>query len=281
MSAMSAEIPPIFERGSCLYHYTRLSTAIEAILPEWSLRLSPFSEMRDPRESKHWGYEAPVIGPAPHLLRNAVPRTVDRFAELVPVAERLKDRVKVLCLTEDDRLERDQEAVVFGRGFAHPRLWEHYADDHRGICLCFDRDTLCRIVAEGIAGDVHHGPVTYVDREIAPTALRLLLERTRGLPAEDAIRVHFEDHRDELFFTKLRDWETEVEYRFVTLTGDDGPIHVPIRNSLRALIIGEEVDTHYLPALSALCDDAGVEIHRIKWQHGRPRMIDPRAAGYS
>jgi hypothetical protein len=199
----------------------------------------------------------------------------------VPIAERLKERVKVLCLTEDDRLERDEETAVFGRGFAHPRLWEHYADDHRGVCLCFDRDTLCRMVAEGIAGDVHHGPVTYVDRDIAPAALRLLLERTRGLPAEDAIRAHFEEHRDEFFFTKLRDWETEVEYRFVTLTGDEGPILVPIRNSLRAVIIGEEVDTHYLPALSQLCDDAGVEIHRIRWQHGRPRMIDPRAVGYS
>jgi hypothetical protein len=54
-------IPPIFDPpGSRLYHYTRLSTAIEAILPDWQLRLSPFSQMRDPRESKHLGYEAPV-----------------------------------------------------------------------------------------------------------------------------------------------------------------------------------------------------------------------------
>src|SRR5205085_9381089 len=46
-------IPDVFNpRGSCLYHYTRLSAALESILPHGSLRMSPFAAMRDPRESK-------------------------------------------------------------------------------------------------------------------------------------------------------------------------------------------------------------------------------------
>ena len=40
--------------GRSLYHYTRAATAIECILPDLQLKLSPFSEMRDPRESSDW-----------------------------------------------------------------------------------------------------------------------------------------------------------------------------------------------------------------------------------
>jgi hypothetical protein len=118
------------------------------------MRLSPFSKMRDPRESKHWGYEAPA---APSMdLRDEVVR----FAELNRLADELKDRVKVLSLTQDDPVERDEGSAVFGRGFAHPRLWEHYADDHRGVCLCFDREALTRTLTArlGRHGPVEHGP---------------------------------------------------------------------------------------------------------------------------
>src|SRR4051812_6568338 len=134
-----SDMPEVFEPpGSCLYHYARLAMALEFILPSWSMRLSPFSKMRDPRESKHWGYEAP------RAASMELHDEIVRFGELQRLAEQLKDRVKVLSLTEDDRLDRDEGGAVFGRGFAHPRLWEHYADDHRGVCLCFDRKELTR-----------------------------------------------------------------------------------------------------------------------------------------
>jgi hypothetical protein len=64
-------------------------------------------------------------------------------------------------------------------------------------------------------------------------------------------------------------------------TNDAEFLPVNIADSLRALIIAEDVSTHYLPALSALCDPKTVAIHRIVWQHGRPRLTDPRALGFS
>jgi hypothetical protein len=40
--------------GEWLYHYTSLETALVHILPNLTLRLNPFSEMRDPREYTKW-----------------------------------------------------------------------------------------------------------------------------------------------------------------------------------------------------------------------------------
>ena len=57
------EIPRIVGApGECLFHYTKLSTAIELILPTWRLKMNPFSKMRDPRESKQWGLEGHIEG---------------------------------------------------------------------------------------------------------------------------------------------------------------------------------------------------------------------------
>lgn len=55
---------------------------------------------------------------------------IKAFAELVQLGRDLKDRVKVLSMTQDDLRDRDEASAIFGRGFAHPRLWEHYAEDH-------------------------------------------------------------------------------------------------------------------------------------------------------
>jgi hypothetical protein len=239
--------------------------------------MNPFSRMRDPRESRRWGYEAARA--ATLDIRDEL----RRFAELTRLAHEVPDRVKVFCLTRDDLSDRDEESAIFGRGFAHPRLWEHYADTHCGVCLCFDRRQLTTQLTRRLArfGPLEHGPVQYVDRAIAPDALRFLIEESNHMPLTDALHKHFDTHVRELFFTKLRDWETEAEYRFVVRTDNTEPVDVNIAGSLRAVIIGEAVRPQYLPSLSALCDSKRVSIHRIQWPHGRPYFTDPRARGYT
>jgi hypothetical protein len=164
--------------------------------------------MYDPRESRRWGFEATVSEPG---LREEI----GRFAELNRKAEQLKDRFKVLSLTQDDPAERPLESDIFGRGYAHPRLWEHYGENHRGDCLYFDRETLTRMAVHDLShrGEVHHGPVSYVDAEIAVEARRFLMEEFTDLQVDDFLRVHVAQYLEELFFTQLKDWETEFAGR--------------------------------------------------------------------
>lgn len=269
------EIPAIFEPpGSCLYHYTRLGTALEYILPTWRLRMSPFTAMRDPRESRNWGFEATVSD------LDAL-EEIEAFVELQQLARDLKDRVKVLSMTQDELTGRDEASSIFGRGFAHPRLWEHYADGHRGVCLCFDKETLTGMVAHEAArhGELHHGAVRYVDAEIAIEARRFLIEKVKEKAPQEVLREHVQEHLDELFFTKLRDWATESEYRFVLQTDHVEPVLTYVRNSLRAVIVGDEVSHSYLPSLVEFCDPLSVEVWQIRWQEARPRLQDPTALG--
>lgn len=144
---MSHHDDPLQPRGSYLFHYTRLSTAVESILPNWSLRMSPFSQMRDPRESQL----LPIEGISGYVADDTDLRDeIRRFAELDQKAKALKDRVKVLALTRDDLSPRDETSSPFARGYAHPRLWEHYADDHRGVCLCLDKTEFIRTAVDSL-----------------------------------------------------------------------------------------------------------------------------------
>jgi hypothetical protein len=59
----------------------------------------------------------------------------------------------------------------------------------------------------------------------------------------------------DIFFTKLTDWASEMEYRFVLPTDHEQPVLVPIRDALKAVIIGEGVSDVYLPAISKACEE--------------------------
>jgi hypothetical protein len=199
----------------------------------------------------------------------------------------MKDQVKVLSLTRDDLGERDEESAIFGCGFAHPRLWEQYGHNHRGICLCFNREKLTRMLTKELSkhGDPVHGPVVYHDGFIKPEGYTFPLDEMDTYSDEEIIARLIRAGMDELFFTKVMEG-SESEYRFVVPTAGTKPLLVPVRDALRAVMLGELVSEHYTPSIVALLEQSGVKeldvkILRVRWQDGGPFLRDPTAPGHS
>jgi hypothetical protein len=269
--------------GSCLYHYTTLEKVIEHILPNGQMIMNPFSKMRDPRESKALN---PVGAADPN--GSATLEATRRFAAIHKKSRQVKDQVKVLSLTRDDSANRDPETAIFGRGFAHPRLWEQYADKHRGICLCFDKEKLTRTLLTKLAkhGKPEHGEVIYRDGPIEATAYTFPLAEIDTYQDDVIIDRLIRAGMTELFFTKTKDWETEAEYRFVVPTRGLEPLLAYVRDALRAVILGELASEHYKPSIVSLLEQPGVKelnvrILRVLWGDGVPFLRDPVAPGYS
>jgi hypothetical protein len=82
------------EAGDYLFHYTTLSKAVELILPTQTFRMSPFSEMRDPRESHLWTASGGHYGPR-------VPIEDDRLLGFSDRLMEQKATFKVMSLTRD------------------------------------------------------------------------------------------------------------------------------------------------------------------------------------
>lgn len=249
--------------GEYFFHYTSADTAFEHILRTKTLRLSPYSTMRDPLEAKQWHVTGAGF--------SAAPGDVERqFFEQYALLQRAKAQSKLLSLSVDsaDSVPDDP----FGRGYALASMWELYAQKHRGVCLVFDRAWLIKNLTEALApvGTAFHGPVQYRHRGImdSPEASTLVLGGDDS--PDDAVTRHITAHRDPLFFTKLTDWEHESEYRFVVVSDAPGPGRCAYGDALRAVIVGHEFPSWQVPSALTLCAEAKVDAQRLTWEMSRP-----------
>jgi hypothetical protein len=253
----------VIDRGTALFHYTRLATGLEFILPTKRIKLSPLTEMRDPRESGKWfnsmSEDADEEG------------GTERLTSLFHGLHAAKSRYKVLSLTEDSPGPAGDPSDEWTRGYAHPRLWEQYADRHRGICICFDKDALVETLRQQLDTDhslFRYQSVVYEnERVVAHFSMRRIAE----LGGDEAATADlFDSHADEFLFRKLRDWESEVEYRIVVRANHEDPVYANIETAIRYVMLGEAVHSSYVPAFRELCDSAGIELQRIIWINGQP-----------
>lgn len=329
-----------FAPGEYLYHYTTMETLLEYVLPNGTMKLSPYASVRDPLEVKK---HIEILPPSEAAFREMyaqieareraaarpdvmtgsqieedafqmyvgmVTKHMKRAAfEIVMLVPRVWDtayayHVKVLCLTQDAPFKHDVERL-FSFGYARPRMWEQYGDDHRGVCLCFQRDELLATLEREANGDYpapavppgayRHGAVVYrrtgPDQEALTAPLAsITADPWRGASGDDAYDFLVK-HRDtlwgELLFAKLDDWEGEREYRWVMLRRDDpNPVFVPYRTALKSIIVGEEFPDWAVPSLQALNTARSAygepigpaALYRLRWDLQIPRLRELPAA---
>lgn len=253
-----------------LYHYTRAETALKSILVSRALRLSPYRSMRDPLENK----KLPIIVDCRTAAdgERLSPRVVTQLLDA------LRGRMRVLSLTMDASAYTDVAVRTFGRGYARPRMWEHYAEKHAGVCLAFSAAAMCGPFLENIRahGAANCKPVVYTQGGFVASPGRVLdghdlAEDT----AADLITKHVIEHEDHFWFMKLMDWETEYEYRFVLFRPDmdlNVSIDVPFGNCLRGIILGEKFDSTHLPEALRLGEELKVPVMHLDWGSGRPSV---------
>lgn len=123
-----------------LYHYTSREVLLEYILPSEKIKMSQFGLTNDPRESKKWSFTIVFPGIVYPLNSNEVNSIIDKANLLV------KEYCKVICFTRDDpNIEKLHHGhKIYGRGYAHPRMWAQYAKRHTGVCIVFDKKIFVR-----------------------------------------------------------------------------------------------------------------------------------------
>jgi hypothetical protein len=257
--------------GKLLFHYTRAATAFEQILPDKKIRLSAYAQMRDPLEAQHWP-EPPAyfVNPDDELQDE---RELARLGVVVEA----KAAARLLSLTADaDDYGDDTEP--FGRGYARASMWQLYGDDHRGVCLAFDRERLLSTLRSELADSarIMAKPVQY-KRALSPDALPS--EPLKDLSAEafhSAVDDYLEKNADLLLFTKLLDWSGEHEFRFVAVRHDDSDdsLDVAFGDALHAVICGAELPPWQRAGAEVICREAGaVDLVRCIWHGRRPKIV--------
>lgn len=260
---------PLEPGDDYLYHYTSPST-LAIILDGGSLRLGPYAATRDPRENMQWfsGFSA---GEGVDIR----PEAWDIFAVSQTVDAAIRQRTKLACLTLD-RPASMPWSGEHARGYGRARMWEQYADRHQGAVLIFDRQALDTSVTEELVDHdyLFMGPVQYSDEAVdIARALHFRVEETLApetlTAAADAVIAK---HGETLFFGKNMDWLTESEYRYVVVS--DSPAEfVPIKSSLRAIVVGMDYPDHEASVLRVRLERLGLpalHVARCYWRNGQP-----------
>jgi hypothetical protein len=255
-----------YERFLC--HYTGRYAALAHVLPMKLLRLSPFELMRDPLEAKD-RYISVNPGQswlgAKHSMLEAVHGGINARVNAV-----LKQQFKLLSFTQDPDNAANGGEGLFGRGYARPRMWEQYAEGHRGICLLFSYERLIDVVDAQLASQPwsYRGEVRYRSMTDGLRAdPQLVLERLTPDVLDAAAEELVADLLPDLFFEKFDDYASEQEYRFVT-RAEQRFVHVQYGSALRGVVMGAEFPSEELAPLLLQCAEAGAALLRMEWRQG-------------
>lgn len=258
-----------------LYHYMK-ADHLESVLRNGELWLGPWTRLNDPRERKSWTADdlvMPAVGVGLDSLeaQQAVEDEVDRV---------LRRGARLACFTQDGAPTAGAASdTYFHRGWGRAAMWDRYADEHRGVCLVFDQVELLSRVEESVPdrdGNIRTwGSVRYVD---AP----LYVPVAGAFKSVGDLRVALDEMTsqhgvvNDLYMTKNRDWESEREFRVVVVGWNlpdaelDEPLVVPIRDCLRAVVVGEAGDVDSAAALVHSAGASGVDVLRCGWVAGAP-----------
>lgn len=153
--------------------------------------------MRDPMENKQLTFPAAFFAPDDESTEERE----RAYFEFHRLAAEIFDQAHLLALTVDaDYPVPDKE---FGYGWSRARMWEQYAEAHRGVCLMFDRERLTEHVSADLYRQINVRP--YDDPvEYTPSGgdLTLNLNEFPTPVPPDFVSRYIEDHRYELFFRR-------------------------------------------------------------------------------
>jgi hypothetical protein len=229
--------------------------------------MSPVENMNDPREAKGW-----VISP---ISATGGFDAVRFLTVQERLNVRLKRETKVACFSGDGAPKENRDEEPLERGWAHPRMWAHYGGDHAGACLVFDKKKLGVAFRNALTarGKMTAGPVTYSDLNPALTrAFVVDMAEVERLGVDQAIDAHAKAHLHTLLFTKLLDWATELEYRFVLRGSDDVFEYVDFGKSLLTCCIGPNYPDVDPSGVQARLRTHGIPTYRLQWINGHPHL---------
>ncbi len=254
----------------CFFHYTTREAAFQHILPTGKLRLSTYEQMRDPMENKdlHWPVGWWTSGEVENVKQSA-------YQDFARAADEIRRQAHLLALTVD-ALDYGPGAWAFAAGWSRARMWEHYAEQHAGVCLVFDRKALTSNLAADLESQLGSRPfsdaVEYTETgsDQAPFLdLTSVPEDIAGTFAPEFIEQNYRL----LFFEKTLDWETEHEWRFVTIAPTEDTLYADYGDALVGIVLGERFPDWQRPAALEAGKLAGVEPHILNWDQREPMPV--------
>lgn len=263
--------PKNFDTSKYLYQYRNCKDALKYMLcDDGKILLNQLKYVNDPRESKFKGFG--LYGG--EFENDEVPKYFNA------VSDHFTSCVKIACFSKDDvRISTPPYSTPepFLRGYAKPKMWATYGDNHKGVCLIFHKNQLIENLAKlSLPSEkFYHGDVGY-DKFVETAGVKMW----RTLMPEGAfsfkgarLKSHFKDyileqieeHHVRYFFWKHEDWRSEDEYRLVIYGERKEVAFLPCQNTIAGIAVGMDCNKENLEALVKAANRLKIPIVQPEW----------------
>lgn len=265
---LESDVP--VKENQFLFHYTTYSAALGILLSQ-QMRLGPLVNKNDPLEFEDHRDDGRVIHGNPSNEELAViigdyKNAVDEKVRSVRFASFAMDMF--FYNPPKDFQENCYNNLT--KGWACSRMWAQYADNHKGVCLVFDRENLVKSFEKSFGScEIYCKEVTYTNN-LYPLQ-ESLEQNCKSLLTSEKISF---------LFQKCQDFRDEQEFRLLlidkSLKNTDELVSFSISDSLCGVIPGVRFPRENELSLKKAMKYCNSKIKwlPIWWNYGMLHLVD-------
>ena len=239
-----------------IYHYTKLSTAIEFILPLMSLRTNFLDKMNGPKENQKWSFGG-INVPYETMYSDINFDTDNDKAHsdsMYKFGEEIKSKIQAICFVYSD----------IHKGYENEMMWAQYAENHRGICLELDTDIF-------IEENKHIDIFKFENINYKPKKNEWFYWN-KNMSKDENIDQHIKRDYESLFLSKSHYWEKEFEKRLLIL--ENNYCNLKIKDSLTGIYYGLSTDFNYDVAIQQFINPEQTKTYRVYYENNKLKRME-------
>ncbi|WP_291099701.1 MULTISPECIES: DUF2971 domain-containing protein [unclassified Flavobacterium] len=240
---------------SKIYHYTKLSTVIEFILPSMSLRTNFLNKMNGPKENQEWSFGGINV---PYEIMYA-----DTYSDKTHITcmykfgEEIKSKIQALCFVHTD----------INDGYENEMMWAQYAENHKGVCIELDKELF-------IKENSHIDIFKFQNVEYKPKKDKWI-HWNRDMSKDENINQFIKRDFENLFLSKSHYWEKEYEKRLLIITNDYCQLN--IKESLTGIYFGLFTNLNYDIAIQQYIDSLKTKTYSVYFEDNRLKKMERKS----
>lgn len=246
-----------------IYHYTKLSTAIEFILPSMSLRTNFLNKMNGPKENQKWSFGG-INVPYETLYSDInidIDSDKDYFGSMYKFGEELKSKIQATCFVYSDTY----------KGYENEMMWAQYAENHKGICLEIDTDLF-------IKENSHIDIFKFQNINYNPKKNEWVYWN-KNMSKDENIEQHIKRDYESLFLSKSHYWEKEFEKRLLILANDY--CYLKIKESLTGVYYGLSTNLNYEVAIQQFINPLITKSYHVYFENNRLKRMERKSTHHN
>ena len=252
--------------SNVIYHYTKLDTALNHILPKLQFRLPSKKYANNPSENDPFENQQLLPNRGGMLPLGSEERRIFRERlEIInnKVEEKINEEIRIISFCTNSDALQDIDSL----GFNKPRMWAQYGDNFKGVCVAIN---LQKLIEKNL---INHNEQMFNEKISYLNFDRIFKNKTRIAyqdlynSDDDSIVVENIVKREikRIIFTKHKDYQDENEYRICHFNKEDFSF-LDISNSIIGLIINSHtIDQNNKDKLFAYAKKLNLIITENDW----------------